>query len=124
MTALLWQTALMLLAAYFLGAWVACMIRRTFFADVTIGPPDEILHSSSNMALSPAAASGPASAPLLRPDPASVGPTIAPIPRPEPAPATDASVRLERALTLRGPGSGAGPAAPARAPAPGAVRPP
>ncbi len=31
MTALLWQTALMLLAAYFLGAFIACLVRRTFF---------------------------------------------------------------------------------------------
>ncbi|MFM1814356.1 MAG: hypothetical protein RLZ98_1051 [Pseudomonadota bacterium] len=31
MTALLWQTALLLLAAYFLGAWIACLIRRTLF---------------------------------------------------------------------------------------------
>ena len=32
MTALFWQTALLLLAAYFLGAWIACLVRRTFFS--------------------------------------------------------------------------------------------
>jgi predicted flap endonuclease-1-like 5' DNA nuclease len=31
MIALIWQTALLLLGAYFLGAIVACLIRRTFF---------------------------------------------------------------------------------------------
>lgn len=31
MTALFWQTALLLLGAYFLGAWIACFVRRAFF---------------------------------------------------------------------------------------------
>jgi predicted flap endonuclease-1-like 5' DNA nuclease len=32
MIALIWQTALLLLGAYFLGAFLACVVRRTFFA--------------------------------------------------------------------------------------------
>jgi predicted flap endonuclease-1-like 5' DNA nuclease len=39
MTALMWETALLLLGAYFLGAWVACIIRRMATAsdDVPVG---------------------------------------------------------------------------------------
>jgi predicted flap endonuclease-1-like 5' DNA nuclease len=32
MTALLWQTGVILLVAYFLGCWIGCLIRRTLFA--------------------------------------------------------------------------------------------
>src|SRR5690554_5774932 len=32
MTALLWEAALLLLGAYFLGAFAGCLIRRTLFA--------------------------------------------------------------------------------------------
>jgi len=35
MVALLWETALLLLGAYFLGAFLGCMLRRFFFSDTT-----------------------------------------------------------------------------------------
>jgi predicted flap endonuclease-1-like 5' DNA nuclease len=57
MTALLWETALLLLAAYFLGAWVACIIRRTFFADVGSVRSDETQDQLAGEA--PAVAPGP-----------------------------------------------------------------
>ena len=40
MTTLLWQTALLLLGAYFLGAFAGCLIRRTFFASAPARPAD------------------------------------------------------------------------------------
>ncbi len=40
MTTLLWQTALLLLGAYFLGAFSGCLIRRTFFAPAPARPAE------------------------------------------------------------------------------------
>ena len=37
MTSLLWETALLLLGAYFLGTFTGCLIRRTFFARAPAG---------------------------------------------------------------------------------------
>ena len=60
MTSLLWETALLLLGAYFLGAFTGCLIRRTFFAAAPAG----------RIAPEPAAAPTP---PQRLPDPAPIG---------------------------------------------------
>lgn len=39
MTALFWQTALLLLGAYFLGAWIACFVRRAVFVRQRVYQP-------------------------------------------------------------------------------------
>jgi len=49
MTALLWQTALLLFAAYFVGAWLGCMIRRTFF--FARARSDEAQHFATSLAV-------------------------------------------------------------------------
>src|SRR5919197_5484114 len=87
MTALLWETALLLLAAYFLGAWIACMIRRTFFARVGNLSSDETQHQSVDEA--PAVASGP-------------------VPLPAAPTAGHASGRLDRTRADEGPATGPG----------------
>src|ERR671925_268832 len=112
MTALLWETALLLLAAYFLGAWVACIIRRTFFADVGSVRSNETEHE---LGQATATVSGPAPLPA--------------------APVTaDASGRIDRLRADQGPATGPGPPAgasvqrsttvPARAPGSAAAIPP
>lgn len=77
MSALLWQTALLLLVAYFLGAWVACMIRRTFFADYAKVRSDETLQLAVHLPGPPPAASGPAPSPRPRPQTEPIRPNVA-----------------------------------------------
>src|SRR4051794_35230280 len=83
MRALFWEAGLMLLGAYFLGAWLACLARRTFFA------------AQEEESTAVRASVAPAPAPVRRPDPAA--PLGIPI---QPAPAHAA--RFDRALTGQG----------------------
>lgn len=56
MTALMWQTALLLLGAYFLGAWLACMARRVLFAgasDAAVTVPAAPPAALETLALAP-----------------------------------------------------------------------
>ena len=86
MTALLWQTALLLLGAYFLGAFAGCLIRRTFFASVPAGPAR--IQPTAAAAVPPRRLDDPA--PL-----ATTAGALADARQPMPAPAS----RFERALT-------------------------
>jgi predicted flap endonuclease-1-like 5' DNA nuclease len=72
MTALLWQTALLLLGAYFLGAWTACILRRIVYA----GSRDEAARSS---VAQPLEVLGPPPPPQRLADVAPVAPRIEPI---------------------------------------------
>jgi len=85
MTALLWQTALLLLGAYFLGAFTGCLIRRTFFAAM---PADPALPQSSHAPAPPRR--------LPDPEPIMVPATA------EPAGHAAASTRFDRALSGHG----------------------
>ena len=106
MTTLLWQTALMLLCAYFLGAWIACIVRRAFFGRtenerefVPVGA-GAAMRSGDGQIVTP---------PKRRPDPR---PTpIETIERQPPHATADAASRFEEALTT----------APKVAPAPATV---
>lgn len=95
MTALMWQTALLLLGAYFLGAWIACMARRLMSSERSQAANDPL----------------PTPAPVPRPVPvpAYAEPRpIAPAPIAPAAPAvarelsSDAVTRIGRALSGRG----------------------
>ncbi len=99
MTALLWQTGLLLLGAYFLGAFTGCVLRRTFFA----GTGAERARAQPVMAPSP---------PQRLPDPEPVGLAAASGPGPTAyaEPAVPAAARFQRALS-----GGGEPAAPAGA---------
>jgi predicted flap endonuclease-1-like 5' DNA nuclease len=140
MTALLWQTALLLLAAYFLGAWVACVIRRTFFAHVAKARSDVAPHRSPSGTALHARALGPEPVPVsasgLNSEPI---PKTAAISGPQAAPTRDAAANIERIPTGEGQGAGAravppvatpsatavqrAPAAPVRGPTPAAPGP-
>jgi predicted flap endonuclease-1-like 5' DNA nuclease len=50
MIALIWQTALLLLGAYFLGAFLACVVRRTFFARAPRPMPAPVQPSTNEAA--------------------------------------------------------------------------
>jgi predicted flap endonuclease-1-like 5' DNA nuclease len=117
MIALLLQASLLMLVAYFLGAWFACVIRRSFFAgSIAARPRETIAPAPQPVEPRIVAAGGPAPAPIRRPDPEPIAPRIETIRRPDPAPvAPDAAARFGRALE-----GGAPAPAPivARAPAP------
>ena len=96
MTTLIWQTGLMLLCAYFLGAWLACIFRRTFFARAAD-------RGAGDLATAGATAGAQAgdgrivAPPVRRPDPKPIA--IETIERPVPIAAVDAASRFEQALT-------------------------
>src|SRR5262245_16688463 len=92
MTALFWQTTLLLAAAYFIGAWSGCMARRMFFAH-TLRSARRAMPQTAEAA-QPVPAS---SAPIRRPDPGPIGALQR---EPFAAPgtiATEAPARFERA---------------------------
>jgi predicted flap endonuclease-1-like 5' DNA nuclease len=95
MTALLWQTAVLLLVAYFAGAWVACMIRRTAFA--ARAPHAQPSADAPVAAAAGAGAIAPA-APVRWPDPPPGTPRIEPVARTASAGAEPVA-RFERALS-------------------------
>ena len=70
MTALFWQTSLLLLAAYFVGAWTGCMVRRLFFAGRRVRTGSEAVLATPDSAAAPPA-------PVRRPDPEPVRPVVA-----------------------------------------------
>jgi predicted flap endonuclease-1-like 5' DNA nuclease len=114
MTTLIWQTALLLLCAYFLGAWGACLFRRTFFAD----------SADAVERLSPATATGelparpsiqPVAPPARRPDPKPIA--IETIQRTAPHAAADAASKFESVLTTAPKPAAAVPPAPVAKPA-------
>ncbi len=97
MTTLILQSALLLAAAYFIGAWVACIVRRRFYA---IGMEDRVEGASATIPVGAAiAARAQASAPQRRPDPERIAPKIETIQRPAQSTVTDAASRYEKALT-------------------------
>jgi predicted flap endonuclease-1-like 5' DNA nuclease len=88
MTAFILQTSLLMLVAYFLGAALACLIRRSFHTAVRgeaterrVDPLPEYAHRAASVA-------------APRPMPAAAPP--APPPRPQPAPAPPAAEDLKR----------------------------
>jgi len=97
MTALLLQTALLLVTAYFAGAFLACIVRRTFFADRVVRAPAEARPVA--VAMPQPAAPGPAPAPARRPDPAVAAPRIETVQRAAATAPAEAASRFARALT-------------------------
>ncbi len=96
MTTLIWQTGLMLLCAYFLGAWLACIFRRTFFARAADRGAGD-LATAGAIAGAQAGDGRIVAPPVRRPDPKPIA--IETIERAAPIAAVDAASRFEQALT-------------------------
>jgi len=113
MTALILETALLLLGAYFIGAFIGCLLRRTFFAEVA-EPVDFHAAAPAVQAAVPVAASpSPRRLPdhePIRPKIESIPPAPVGVPLAEPEPETDgaalaaAADRFQRSLTGQGDG--------------------
>src|SRR5258705_10868850 len=84
MTTLLWQTALLLLGAYFLGAWVACIVRRVIHVSSAETLPSVGLQTVP-------AAVVPASPPPRLADLEPIKPKIEPVGKSASAPQADAA---------------------------------
>ncbi len=97
MTTLILQTAAMLLCAYFLGAWIACLVRRTFFADAEQLAPVAIAPEAQRAAVTASDTGQRVSPPLRRPDPKPIA--LETIERAAPHAAADAASRFEQVLT-------------------------
>jgi predicted flap endonuclease-1-like 5' DNA nuclease len=81
MTTLILQTALLLLGAYFLGAWIGCLVKRTFFAE-TLSRSDDAAFATAGAAsvsTAPGPSLGSSSAPTI-------SPVMPPVRRPDPRP--------------------------------------
>ena len=102
MIALIWQTALLLLGAYFLGAFLACLVRRTLFALTPKPQPAAALPSASEAATRfERALSGQGSAPLAAaPAPVAPPPRTAPAPAARPAPTPPSGQEPDRSAAL------------------------
>jgi predicted flap endonuclease-1-like 5' DNA nuclease len=94
MTALIWQSAVLLLGAYFIGAFLGCLVRRTFFAR-SLGEP---------------AMAGAGAVPAVPGIATAASPSV-----PTAGPAGDKSRRFEEALTGRPAGAPGGAGAQAGA---------
>jgi predicted flap endonuclease-1-like 5' DNA nuclease len=89
----MWQTALLLLGAYFIGAWLACMVRRLIFTETEATIPAKV----------PAAtAAKPVPAPAPKPIPPAPAPVPESVPRPVPSAGSEAAARFGRALAGEG----------------------
>ena len=100
MTALFLQTALLLLTTYFAGAFLACIVRRTFFSDRLARKPVEIRPAAMPQPAMAAPTAAPM-APTRRPEPQVSAPRIETIqrPAPTPMPVAETAARFERALS-------------------------
>lgn len=107
MTALLWQTAVILLAAYFIGCWMGCLCRRVLFparAEPAPAPVLEIPAEPAVISRFEAALKGGGNIPA--PTPAAVAPPpiepspAPPAPRAEPAPPPRSQQNLGTAAAL------------------------
>ena len=98
MTRLILETVLLLLGAYFLGAWVACLVKRSFFAPKeavpNLGRYDAPSVAARATAIAP---STPIAPPVRRADPKPIA--IETIERTSPQAAENAASRFEQVLT-------------------------
>ena len=98
MTRLILETSLLLLGAYFLGAWAACLVKRSFFATAKLANETSRFEGASaparRGAIPPQA---PISPPVRRADPKPIA--LETIERTSPQAATDAANRFEEVLT-------------------------
>lgn len=98
MTRLILETSLLLLGAYFLGAWAACLVKRSFFAtskstrDALRFEPAAATVRSGGLATQ-----APISPPIRRGDPRPIA--LETIERTSPQAAADAASRFEQVLT-------------------------
>ena len=98
MTRLILETSLLLLGAYFLGAWAACLVKRSFFATAKLANETSRFEwasaSARRGAIPPQA---PISPPVRRADPKPIA--LETIERTSPQAAADAANRFEEVLT-------------------------
>ena len=98
MTRLILETALLLLGAYFLGAWVACLVKRTFFTAAKASAANAGLQPVTVAARAPGQVpSSPIAPPVRRPDPKPIA--LETIERGPPQAAADAAHRFEKVLS-------------------------
>ena len=98
MTRLILEAALLLLGAYFLGAWVACLVKRTFFATAKGAMSGNNLEPVTITARAPSSTpSSPIAPPVRRPDPKPIA--LETIERGPPQAAADAAHRFEKVLS-------------------------
>ena len=98
MTRLILETSLLLLGAYFLGAWAACLVKRSFFATAKLANETSRLEGASASARRGAIPpQAPISPPVRRADPKPIA--LEMIERTSPQAAADAANRFEEVLT-------------------------
>ncbi len=98
MTRLILETSLLLLGAYFLGAWASCLVRRSFFATAKLANETSRLEGASAAARRGAIPpQAPISPPVRRADPKPIA--LETIERTSPQAAADAANRFEEVLT-------------------------
>ena len=98
MTRLILETSLLLLGAYFLGAWAACLVKRSFFATAKLANETSRFEGASASARRGAIPpQAPISPPVRRADPKPIA--LETIERTSPQAATDAANRFEEVLT-------------------------
>ncbi len=97
MTTLILQTAALLLCAYFLGAWVACLVRRSFFGEADDVASLQPAGAVSRATVAPIDTGLHVSPPTRRPDPRPIA--LETIERAAPHAASDAASRFEEVLT-------------------------
>ena len=98
MTRLILETSLLLLGAYFLGAWAACLVKRSFFATAKLANETSRLEGASASARRGAIPpQAPISPPVRRADPKPIA--LETIERTSPQAAADAANRFEEVLT-------------------------
>ena len=98
MTRLILETSLLLLGAYFLGAWAACLVKRSFFATAKLANETSRFEAASASARRGAIPpQAPISPPVRRADPKPIA--LETIERTSPQAAADAANRFEEVLT-------------------------
>jgi predicted flap endonuclease-1-like 5' DNA nuclease len=98
MTRLILETSLLLLAAYFLGAWAGCLVKRSFFANAKPATDGARFEPASATARSGAVSpSMPVAPPVRRADPRPIA--LETIERTSPQAAENAANRFEQVLT-------------------------
>ena len=98
MTRLILETSLLLLGAYFLGAWAACLVKRSFFATAKLANETSRFEGASASARRGAIPpQAPISPPARRADPKPIA--LETIERTSPQAAADAANRFEEVLT-------------------------
>ncbi len=98
MTRLILETSLLLLGAYFLGAWAACLVKRSFFATAKLANETSRFEGASASARRGAIPpQAPISPPVRRVDPKPIA--LETIERTSPQAAADAANRFEEVLT-------------------------